>query len=330
MVLAVIVPIVIIVSLLLLAIVVRFITYHKVDLRKVIPILVPGVAIESRNGKKYWCIAGRFYYFMDIKRTRYDQSKQPEKNEFELAQKNSESFNNESSGDVDVELSNSNPPDINGPSISAIDASNNDRPDKLSKTEPSMKRVYQESRATWLLYGMLAIVFIISCAYFVNKTVVYERTIRACSKLTNDELHRSHCYSDLFDSYSSVNCNLNETETFSSTLYCYIVLDIIEANPIDEVIESIVFFYITGVAISVIFHVVKFLLNFYLTKLWSLLVIVMGTVLLLMLLSVFILIFLTGTHIDILLLFKAISISIDFILAGVLLLKSIPLEEQEI
>ena len=257
---------------------------------------------------------------MDVKRLGHNYLKQPD--EFELTQKNSAIDHHKSSGnredvhvDVHVESSNPNSSDNcnNEPSISAIDEPEQVQAVSMAETSSvrprlkSLKHAYQEkeSRATWLIYGMLTVLFVISCAYFVNQTVVYERTIHSCSELINQECHQSHCYSGLLSLHiDTVNCNSNETEVFSGTLYCYIVRDIIEASMINELVETVVFFYITGVGISAIFHAVKFLLNFYLTKLWSLLVVLIGTVLFLIVLSVFILIFHTDTHMDILLFFN--------------------------
>lgn len=72
----------------------------------------------------------------------------------------------------------------------------------------------------WPLYGILTVVFIIACIYFVNQTVIYERTV-----LTIDTIY----------------CT------------CFIIIDIIEAELIDQVVNAVILFYITGVATSIVF-----------------------------------------------------------------------------
>ena len=349
LVLSCVVPAGIILSLLPLSFVIRFITYHEIDLRRVIPVFLPGVTIKAQSGKSYWCIADRFYFFMDIKSQYYhkteliemdDISKQPveltsmQKN-IDIQESNVESSSNKGDTESDTELSNTNTSSTDDNEIS----SSSDSPDQESEPKlilrPSlekastMKHAYQEreSLATWLIYGMLIIIFMISFAYFVYQTMIYEQSINSCSKLSNRERHLSHCYSDLRRSRANiVNCNSNDTTNYT-VLYCFIVLEIVEHDPIDKLISTILFFYITGVAISVIFHIVKFLLNFYLTKLWGILVIVMGTVLFALLLTVFLAIFLTDAQLNILFLFEAFSLSADFILVGVLLVIGTPMEE---
>ena len=352
LVLSCVVPAGIILSLLPLSFVIRFITYHKIDLRRVIPVLLPGVTIKAQSGKSYWCIADRFYFFMDIKSQYYhkteliemdDISKQPA--ELASIHKNvaidiheSNVDNHESSSikedaESDIELKNLNTSSTDNNEISS------DSPDRKSKPKliprlsleraSTMKHAYQEreSLATWLIYGMLIIIFMISFTYFVYQTMIYEQSINSCSKLSNKERHLSYCYSDLRRSRANiVNCNSNDTTNYT-VLYCFIVLEIVEHDPINKLISTIIFFYITGVATSVIFHIVKFLLNFYLTKLWGILVIVMGTVLFVLFLTVSLAIFLTDAQSNILFLFEAFSLSADFILVGALLVIGTPMEE---
>ena len=341
------VPAGIILSLLPLSFVIRFITYHKIDLRRVIPVLLPGVTIKGQSGKSYWCIADRFYFFMDIKSQYYhkteliemdDISKQPveltsmQKN-VDIQESNVESSSNKGNTESDIELNNPNTSSTDDNEISSSDSTDQESEPKLIprpslERASTMKHAYQEreSLATWLIYGMLIIIFVISCAHLVNQTLVYERSIKSCSELTNEELYMSHCYSDLRKSRTNiVNCTSDTTNY--TVLYCVIVLDITERNPIDKLISTVIFFYITGVAISMIFRIVKFLQNFYLTKLWGILVIVMGTVLLLLNLTIFFVTFFTSAHFNALLLFKAFSLSADFILVGILLVIGVPMEE---
>lgn len=331
LILAFVVPPIIIISLFLLSIVVRFITYHAVDPRKIIPTLLPGVTIKSQSGRSYWCIADTFYFFMDIESQYYRKNLKTEQTRLHerltIRQTDVQQ-------DRTIEESNHSNDD------STITSSKQKKSDDQKSIElkcipkpsvprgRSLKHAYQEkeSLATWLIYGMLAIVFMITVAYYVNSAVTYERTVTFCSELTNQERVNSYCY----PSFNRLPINMTGCEAVDyGILYCFVVIDVFEVQNIGELANAVVLFYITAVVMSIIFQAVKFLHHFYSTNLWSIAIIIIGTAILLTSLSLLILIFVMDFHFDALFIFKVVSISFNIILVGVLLLIGVPLEEAE-
>lgn len=169
---------------------------------------------------------------------------------------------------------------------------------------------------TVLVYFMSLAVFLNSWLYFVNSSITTQFGSSGCSLLSERDKFYMQCF-DLLSDFGHtmrVNCSLNSS--FDGTLFC---LEFEGSSLIHGLVVSVVLYYITATCISVVFQVVRGLLFYAQTGVWSNLVILLGILLLFFGTSAFASNFYLQSNFDILGLLQLFSICTCIMIVGFLL-----------
>lgn len=174
---------------------------------------------------------------------------------------------------------------------------------------------------TLLIYVMCLMVFLNSWLYFVNAIFTSQQGVEGCHVLSERDKLRLYCfdfYSDIGNIFR-VNCSLNST--YENNLFC---LEFKNSNLIHTVVVSIVLYYIVATCISVIFQIVRGLLFYSRTGIWSNLVILLGFLVFFLGIAGFVSLYYLHSNFDILSLLQLCTICVCIVTVGILLKKGNP------
>lgn len=177
-----------------------------------------------------------------------------------------------------------------------------------------------------LIYTMVVLTFMNSWIYFINSTLINQYGVSNCALLTENEKQYSYCF-DIFSDISKgvyVNCSYNFS--YDKRLFCFEHISIgRNATPIQTLVICFVLYYITATCISIVFQLVKGLLQYSQIKMWSTLLVLFGFVSLILGIAVYAFIFYRHSNFDILGVFQFFTITFDIIVVGVLLKRGHPM-----
>lgn len=170
---------------------------------------------------------------------------------------------------------------------------------------------------TILIYVMSFAVFLNSWIFFINSSVTTQYGNQGCFVLTEREKLYSYCF-DLFSDFGNVlrvNCSLNSS--YDGKVFCLEFQS--STNLIQALVVSIVLYYIMATCISVIFQVVRGLLFYSRTGVWSNLVILLGMFSFFLGGTSFVSLFYLHTNLDLLSLLQLCAVCTCIVTVGILL-----------
>ena len=262
------VPILVMLSVVMINSVLRFVTYDRVDIRKIMPKLLPFVRFTEGKKYNYWVAIGTFFFQI--------------KDDFSQTH------------------------------------------EKLHKRK--WYHLCDTTKSTIVIFFILAFNFLLAWTAFVNGTLVHEFSPQSCRELSNFERERAVCLS--LQNTSVVNCTAPESSSINTPLLCFQFLRFSEQSDIlTSLTSAVVLYFIAGQFITIMLEMTRFLYLFHGSKLWAILValvgvgVIAGDVVLIMASLVW-----NTARFDMVRVFQYLIIGIDIILVGVLLLISTPLE----
>ena len=177
-----------------------------------------------------------------------------------------------------------------------------------------------------LIYTMVVLTFMNSWIYFINSTLINQYGVSNCGLLTENMKQYSYCF-DIFSDISKgvyVNCSYNFS--YDKHLFCFEHISVgRNATLIQTLVICFVLYYITATCISIVFQIVKGLLQYSQIKMWSTLLVLFGAISLILGIAVYAFIFYVHSNLDILGLFQFFTITFDIIVVGVLLKRGHPM-----
>lgn len=181
---------------------------------------------------------------------------------------------------------------------------------------------FTESLATWCIVIVIGITFTLAISYFVSETMVEVDNYRNCKAASRSE--EASCF--IQPSLRNVNCTENPSMIGNIICYKFLIIggasDLVQAS-----IQSLFLYIACDKFLTVLFQLVKALLNLRKTMFWALLIMGIGIVLVVMSAVALILTSVVVINFSILQLLQLLIISCDISLAGVLLSISSPLQK---
>ena len=167
--------------------------------------------------------------------------------------------------------------------------------------------------STWCLNTMMAVTFCLSITYIVGALVSNEEVINSCSKLQDKEMN---CFEH--KSYQYVNCS---TELLVGEFNCFRFNTIgVQTDPISTVIKALFLYIACDKFLTLLFNFASQLFRIRSSRIWGAFISVTGSILVIISLSSLILYrVLHTTSFDFLSLLQFFIISMDILLAGILL-----------
>ena len=167
--------------------------------------------------------------------------------------------------------------------------------------------------STWCLNIMMAVTFCLSITYIVGALVSNEEVINSCSELQDKEMN---CFEH--ESYQYVNCSY---ELLVGEFNCFRFNTIgVQTDPISTVIKALFLYIACDKFLTLLFHFASQLFRIRSSRIWGAFIIVTGSILVIISLSSLILYRVLHTaSFDFLSLLQFFIISMDILLAGILL-----------
>ena len=167
--------------------------------------------------------------------------------------------------------------------------------------------------STWCLNTMMAVTFCLSITYIVGALVSNEEVINSCSELQDKEMN---CFEHI--SYQYVNCS---NESLVGKFNCFRFNTIgVQNDPISTVIKALFLYIACDKFLTVLFNFASQLFRIRSSRIWGAFITVTGSIFVIISFSSLILYrVLHTTSFDFLSLLQFFIISMDILLAGILL-----------
>ena len=175
---------------------------------------------------------------------------------------------------------------------------------------------------------IISVTFILAFTYAVSRSMVESKTFDSCEQAQN-EPRDFDCYTDDTFKGSFVNCT---DIMFSDTaIVCYRFLKLgSSSDPIGAMIQAVFLYIACDKFLSVLFRLVTALYSFRKTKLWGIIITVMGTLMLLASITSLAWFLLVNSSANFLQNIQFFIISLDIMLAGLLMTVGTPYEMAEV
>ena len=150
---------------------------------------------------------------------------------------------------------------------------------KLEKKDEHLKKHHglwyscDKTLSTWLLTGITALTILFCLAYFVDITVIEEKTMSSCPE--DDGLY--DCFNR--STFDFVDCADDNVTRHVELVHCFRFLKFgVDTNPISDIALTYTFYFVIVTMFSHVFSVVKTLLHLHRTRLWGVAFLVVGVV----------------------------------------------------
>ena len=285
-------PLILALSLIPLATILRFITNGKVELNQFLPVLSEGtIQYKTHKDIAYWVVQDLFYFPIGIPAKQINSWKSALKQGKNLT--------------LD---------DITIQNVKAISPSN-------PQWWTHWYHAFDWSPATWLLYMTQCLILVIVLTYVVNNSFITQNTYKSCRELTTFELYNYNCFKSLENNY--VDCTNANTTSTDDVIACYYFHRLRNSKlPLQPFIEALLFHFMVGKVIQVMYRIVKLLQHFYKSKIWSVLIAILGIVAVLVSTAVTLAGIFIDEYLNILKLVQPLIVCTIVIAAGLLLCKA--------
>ena len=174
------------------------------------------------------------------------------------------------------------------------------------------------SRATIYFIIIIGLLFILATSFFTNRTIVEQVYTREC----RSDLHYD-CFVREDEEWIYVDCNDTEMLSRHSFIHCYTFLRFaIDNNPISTLAQTFAFYLATVAFFGQVFGIVKILLHLRPSRLWGILFVLVGVVVIG--LALFLIIFESSfsLHRDVIGSFQVLIVGLFLVIVGALLFEA--------